>query len=265
MMVERHIDGEVEAGRARYPSLRGRSVLITGGAQGIGEALVQAFVEQGSKVAFIDLDAARGYRLAETMDRSYGLRPLFLPGDLREVAALRASIEQAIDAHGPIRVLINNAGNDERQATDAMDEAFWDNCIATNLKHFFFAAQAVHQPMAKTGGAIVNMGSIGWMKSNGNMAAYGAAKAGVHGLTKTLARDFGTDGIRVNTITPGWIMTERQIERWLTPEGEAALLQRQCLKRKLQPDDVARMALWLASDDSEGCTAQNFIIDAGTI
>jgi NAD(P)-dependent dehydrogenase (short-subunit alcohol dehydrogenase family) len=190
----------------------------------------------------------------------------FEHADLTDTAALRAAIARIRDALGPVDVLINNAAHDQRHATLEITPEYWDDRIAVNLKHQFFAAQAVLPGMiAKNAGSIVNFGSTSWMIGQGGMAAYTAAKSAVLGLTRSLARDFGVHNIRVNAIAPGWIMTQRQIDLWLTPESEAELMRRQCLKRKLVPDDIARMALFLASDQSSACTNQHYIVDGGWV
>lgn len=251
---------------AVYPSLRGRSVLVTGGASGIGAQIVRRFCEQGSKVAFLDVDDAAGAATAEAIGREGQAAPTFLRCDLRDIEALRSSIAQAAEANGPITVLINNAARDDRHPADTVTPEYWDERFAVNLRHQFFAAQAVY-PMMKSagGGSIVNMGSTSWMVGQGGMAAYTAAKSAVLGLTRSLARDWGPDNIRVNSLAPGWIMTERQLSLWLTAEGERELMARQCLKRKLYPDDIARVVLFLAADDSAAMTNQSYIVDGGWV
>jgi NAD(P)-dependent dehydrogenase (short-subunit alcohol dehydrogenase family) len=245
---------------ATYPSLRGRTVFITGGASGIGAEHVTQFVAQGAKVAFVDIadDAARALA-----DRLEG-KPLYHHCDLKDIEALRAAITEAARRLGPITVLVNNAANDQRHKWEDVTVEYWDERQSTNLRHQFFAIQAVAPMMrAAGGGSIVNFGSVSWHSLTGGMPAYTTAKAAVEGLTRGLARDLGPDGIRVNTVIPGWIMTERQITLWLTPEAEQDLMKVQCLKQKLVPADVTRMVLWLASDDSKMCTAQLWVVDAG--
>ncbi|MGE5766554.1 MAG: SDR family NAD(P)-dependent oxidoreductase, partial [Bacteroidota bacterium] len=186
--------------------------------------------------------------------------------DLRDIEALRVAIGQVRETFGPITVLVNNAAHDQRHAFDEVTPEYWDDRIAVNLKHQFFAAQAVYPDMAAAGGgAIVNLGSVSWMIGQGGMPCYTTAKSAVAGLTRSLARDFGPKNIRVNCVVPGWIMTQRQLDLWLTPEGEAELLQRQCLKRKLVPADVARAVLFFASDDAGACTNQSYIVDGGWV
>jgi NAD(P)-dependent dehydrogenase (short-subunit alcohol dehydrogenase family) len=251
---------------AVYPSLKGRSVLVTGGGSGIGAQMVRRFCEQGSRVAFLDLAREPSEALVAEVEAAGHGRPLFLACDLRDIAALRRAVAEAADANGPITVLINNAARDDRHPWDTVTPEYWDERFATNLRHQFFAAQAV-QPMMKAagGGSVVNMGSVSWMVGQGGMAAYTAAKSAVLGLTRSLARDWGPDNIRVNSVAPGWILTERQQQLWLTPEGEEELMTRQCLKRKLYPDDVARVILFLAADDSSAMTNQSYIVDGGWV
>jgi D-xylose 1-dehydrogenase len=251
---------------AVYPSLKNRSVLVTGGGSGIGAQIVRRFCEQGSKVAFIDVDRAASEALVQEITGGDRPAPLFLPCDLRDIAALQSAVAEAAAANGPITALVNNAARDDRHAWDTVTPEFWDERFAVNLRHQFFAAQAV-QPMMKEagGGSIINMGSTSWMVGQGGMAAYTAAKSAVLGLTRSLARDWGPDNIRVNSVAPGWIMTERQQQMWLTPEGEKELMTRQCLKRKLYPDDIARVILFLCADDSSAMTNQSYIVDGGWV
>lgn len=251
---------------AIYPSLEGRVVLVTGGGSGIGASIVEHFCAQRARVAFVDVEREASERLVQTIAARGRPAPVFLACDLRDVAALRAAVAEAGARLGPIRVLINNAANDERHALEAVTPEYWDDRFAVNLRHQFFAAQAVAPGMATAGGgSIVNLGSTSWMIGQGGMPAYLTAKSAVAGLTRALARDLGPMGIRVNCIVPGWIMTERQIQRWLTPEGEAELMRRQCLKRKLLPEDVARVILFFAADDSSACTNQSYVVDGGWV
>ena len=253
-------------GSAIYPDLEGRSVLVTGGGSGIGAQIVRRFSEQRSKVAFLDIDAGCGEELVAAL-RAEGLAaPLFLPCDLRDIAALRAAVARAGETNGPITALVNNAARDDRHPFATVTPEYWDERFAVNLKHQFFAAQATY-PMMKAagGGSVINMGSTSWMVGQGGMAAYTAAKSAVLGLTRSLARDWGPDNIRVNSIAPGWIMTERQKTMWLTPEGEKELMTRQCLKRQLEPDDIARVVLFMASEASSAMTNQSYIVDGGWV
>jgi NAD(P)-dependent dehydrogenase (short-subunit alcohol dehydrogenase family) len=251
---------------AIYPSLKDRSVFITGGGSGIGASLVRHFAAQGSKVGFVDIAVEQSRKLIEEIAAGGDPKPLFVECDLRDIEALRRAIAKVADAHGPITVLVNNAAHDERHRFDTVTPEYWDDRLAVNLKHQFFAAQAIY-PMMKAagGGSIVNFGSVSWMVGQGGMPGYTAAKAAVMGLTRGLARDFGPDNIRVNSIAPGWIMTERQVSLWLTPDGEAELMRRQCLKRKLYPEDMARIVLFLAADDSGAMTNQTYVADGGWV
>lgn len=251
---------------ARYPSLENRVVFITGGGSGIGASMVEHFCDQGSKVAFVDIDRAASAALVETIAGTGRPAPLFIPCDVTDTPALQAAIAEAKAKLGPIRVLVNNAAHDQRHPVDSVTPEYWDDRLAVNLKHQFFAAQAVYKDMAAAGGgSIVNLGSTSWVIGQGGMPCYTTAKSAVAGLTRSLARDFGPLDIRVNCILPGWIMTERQIKLWLTPEGEQELMKRQCLKRKLVPADIARVVLFFAADDSGACTNQNYIVDGGWV
>lgn len=251
---------------AIYPSLKGRSIFITGGASGIGESLVRHFCAQGGKVAFVDLASDAGHSVARSIADSGQPEPLFIPCDLRDIAALRAAIAEAATANGAISVLCNNAGNDDRHRTEDVDVGYWDDRMAVNVRHQFFAAQAVLPHMrAGGGGSIINFGSITWMVGDPDCPAYVTAKAAVYGMTRALAREFGPERIRVNCMVPGWVMTERQMRLWLTPAGERQIEERQCLPDRLQPSDIARMALFLGADDSRMCTSQQFIVDGGWV
>src|SRR5260221_2937162 len=248
---------------ARYPSLEQRTVLVTGGASGIGAAIVEAFCEQGWRYAFLDRDEAAAAALVKRLGAA---APLFLSCDLTDVAALRRAISRAAAERGPITVLVNNAARDDRHAIEAVTPEMWDNIMAVNLRHQFFAAQAVIAGVvASGGGSIVNLGSISWLIGHGGMSGYLSAKAAVTGLTRALARDLGPRNIRVNSVLPGWTMTERQIALWLTAGTEKDLMARQCLKRKLMPRDIANMVLFLAADDSAMCTNQSYIVDGGWV
>jgi NAD(P)-dependent dehydrogenase (short-subunit alcohol dehydrogenase family) len=249
---------------ASYPSLQDRVVFITGGGSGIGASIVEHFCAQRARVAFVDIDDAASAALIERIDASGAPTPRFVRCDLRDVAALQAIVRRIGDELGPITVLVNNAANDDRHKAMDVTLEYWNDRIAVNLRHQFFAAQAAYPQMkAAGGGSIVNFGSISWMNSEGGYNAYTTSKAAVHGMTRGLARDWGVDHIRVNTVVPGWVMTQRQIDLWLDADGERQLFENQCLKEKLYPPDLARMVLWLAADDSRMCTAQNFIVDAG--
>ncbi len=249
---------------AIYPSLRDRVVFITGGASGIGAEEVTQFARQGARVAFVDIADAPALALCTRLREAGYQEPFYQPCDITDIAALQAAIAAAAARLGPITVLVNNAANDQRHQWEDVTPAYWDERMATNLRHQFFAIQTV-APMMKAagGGSIVNFGSISWHNNQGGMPAYTTAKAAIEGLSKGMARDLGPDGIRVNTVIPGWIMTQRQIDLWLTPDAEATLLRMQCLKEKVYPIDVARMVLWLASDDSRMCSAQLWVVDGG--
>ena len=250
---------------ARYPSLQDRGVLITGGATGIGETLVEAFAAQGAKVAFIDLAADEGHALAARLAGSRHA-PRFAAADLSNVEALRSAVAALRTQAGPFTVLLNNAANDKRHAVEDTTPEFWDASVAVNIKHQFFAAQAVLADMKAAGsGSIVNFGSVSWMLKQGGMPAYTSSKAAVQGLTRGLARDFGAHGIRVNTLVPGWVMTEKQLKLWVTEETKQEIAKGQCINAPLMPDHIARMALFLAADDSAMCTGQDFIVDGGWV
>jgi D-xylose 1-dehydrogenase len=251
---------------AIYPSLKDRAVFVTGGGSGIGASIVEHFCAQGSKVAFVDIAREASEALVKTVAGKGLPAPLFIECNITDIPALQKAIGEAKQKLGPIRVLVNNAAHDQRHAIDTVTPEYWDERYAVNLKHQFFAAQAVYKDMAAAGGgAIVNLGSTSWVVGQGGMPCYTSAKSAVAGLTRALARDFGPLNIRVNCILPGWIMTERQLTLWLTPEGEEELMKRQCLKRKLVPADIARTVLFFAAEDSGACTNQNYIVDGGWV
>ncbi len=248
---------------ARYPSLAGRSVLVSGGATGIGEAIVRAFAAQGAKVGFIDMLEREGTELAAEL-AGQGASIRFTPVDVTDIAALQAAIGQMAAALGPITVLVNNAANDDRHDWQGETPESFDKRLAVNLKHQFFAIQAIAPGMiAAGGGSIINFSSIAWRISMGNLVGYTTAKAGVEGLTRSFARDLGKHRIRVNAVLPGWIMTERQLRLWVDENTDKIIAERQCLPDRIQPAAVARMVLFLAADDSADCSAQNFVVDAG--
>jgi NAD(P)-dependent dehydrogenase (short-subunit alcohol dehydrogenase family) len=248
---------------ATYPSLMGRTVLVTGGASGIGESIVRHFAAQGSRVGFIDIQEEPGRALVEELAPS---EVHFEMADLRDIEALRAAIANIRERFGPITILINNAAHDERHRNEDVTPEYWDDRIAVNLKHQFFAAQAVMGDMRTAGGgAIVNMGSVSWMVGQGGMPGYTSAKSAVQGLTRSLARDLGPDNIRVTSVVPGWIMTQRQLDMWLDEESEAELMRRQCVPYKLVPADIARVVLFFASDEARACTNQSYIADGGWV
>lgn len=252
------------SGYTRYASLEGRPVYITGGGSGIGAAFVRAFLSNGARVSFCDIDASASAALADALAREGLEKPHFDVLDLRDIDALKRSIAAAEARAGAIRVLVNNAARDEREALDAITPESWDDSYAVNLRHHFFAAQAVRTGMAAAGGgAIINLSSNNATLGARNLAHYASAKGAVLALTRSLAREMGEENIRVNSIIPGWVMTERQIAKWLTPEAERQLMRDQCLKRRLSPNDVANLALFLASDDAAMITKQEFVVDGG--
>ena len=246
-----------------YGSLKGKTVLITGGASGIGESIARSFHAQGSKVAILDYNAEAGQALAKEL----GERVHFEHSDVRDIPAFQAAIRRASDALGPITILVNNAARDDRHTIDQVTPEYWRERFATNLDHQFFAAQAVLPDMEKAGGgSIINMGSTSYMVSDDSFAAYKTAKSAVgRPHPRAGARARADRNIRVNCLVPGWIMTQRQIDLWLTPEGETELLKRQCVKRKLVPQDIANFALFLGSDDSSAMSAQTYLVDGGWV
>ncbi|MEP9373636.1 SDR family oxidoreductase [Mesorhizobium sp. KR1-2] len=257
--------GEIENG-ATYPSLKDRSVFITGGGSGIGESLVEHFCAQGSRVAFVDIAEEPSRRLVGRIRGKGDPAPHFIPCDLRDIESLRKAIAEAAERNGPIRVLCNNAGNDDRHRTEDVSVDYWDDRMAVNVRHQFFAAQAVRPHMkAAGGGSIINFGSITWMVGDADCPAYVTSKAAITGMTRALAREFGPERIRVNCMIPGWVMTERQVHLWLNPEGERQIAERQCLPDRLHAPDIARMALFLGADDSRMCSSQQFIVDGGWV
>ncbi len=249
--------------RAVYPSLIGKRVLITGGASGIGASLVEAFVLQGCETAFVDKEDALGNALVERLADETGFTPRFRHCDLTDLAAVADNFAAILSETGPVDILINNAANDDRHGVEEVTPAYWDDRMAVNLRHHFFAAQAVIPGMrARGGGVILNFGSISWHLGLPDLTLYQTAKAAIEGLTRSLARELGRDNIRVNAIIPGNVQTPRQ-EKWYTPEGEAEIAAAQCLDGRIQPRDVAAMALFLASDDAHMCTGHNYWVDAG--
>jgi NAD(P)-dependent dehydrogenase (short-subunit alcohol dehydrogenase family) len=248
---------------ASYPSLVDRTVFVTGGADGIGAAIVQNLARQGSKVAFVDKNAAKA---SETIAACAGAAhtPRFYEVDLRDIEALRVACRRATDDLGGVSVLVNNAANDDRHDWREMSVEYWDDRIATNLRHYFFAIQALGPGMIHAGeGSIINIGSSSYMMQEDFFPGYAIAKSAVEGITRTMARTFGPHNVRVNTVLPGWCATDRQLQKWWSPESEAATMADQALKRRITPDDLAQMVLFLAADDGSACTAQNFIVDAG--
>ena len=252
------------SGGASYPSLRGRSVFITGGGSGIGACLTEGFARQGSLVAFVDVAEAASNALVERLDKAGLPRPWYRNVDVTDIPVLQAAIRDAAKALGDFHVLINNVANDDRHAFMDVTPEYYDARIAVNQRPAFFAIQAVVPGMKKMGGgSIINLGSNSYGAKGRNFPVYTTAKSSVIGLTRGLAAELGEHRIRVNVLTPGWIMTQRQIDKWLTPEGEEEIKRNQVLPDKVRPEDVVPMALFLASDDARACSAQEYIVDAG--
>ena len=249
----------------RYPSLRGRVVVVTGGASGIGEKMVEQFAKQGAKVAFLDIQKEAG-KLVEKISANPDPVPYFLPCDLTNIHAIRECMQSVIAKFGTVDVLVNNAANDARHSVEEVTPEYWDRAMAVNLRHQFFVSQAVIPAMKKAGrGSIINLSSISWMIPSTGLPVYVTAKAAIVGLTRTLAHELGVDNIRVNCILPGAILTERQKKLWFTETYKAEILRRQALKRMIQPEEVARLALFLAADDSSAITSQSYVIDGGWV
>jgi D-xylose 1-dehydrogenase len=243
---------------ATYPSLRGQVAFVSGGATGLGAEFVAQLAAQGMHVGFVDVQDDAGNALAETVGG------LYQHCDVRDIEALQAAIATTGEQLGPVTVLVNNAANDQRQSVETLSVAEWDAFMEINLRHHFFATQAAVPMMRAAGrGSVVNMGSISAHIDLMDLPVYITAKAGIEGLTRTLARELGPDGIRVNCVLPGWVMTERQLTHWINPEAEASIERNQCLPHKLYPEDVARLVLWLAAEDSRSCTAQKWVVDGG--
>ena len=248
---------------ASYPSLKGMPVVISGGASGIGETLVREFAAQGSKVGFVDIAGERGEAVEAELIAA-GLTAKFTRCDITDTTGYQAVISDFEAAHGPALALVNNAANDQRVNWNEVTPDSWDKAVNVNLKHAFFAAQTVIPGMIKAGkGSIINFGSISWMILTGNLTAYTAAKAAAHGMSRSLARDLGPHGIRVNTLVPGWVMTERQLTNWIDDTANNLIDQSQALKGRVYPADIARMVMFLAADDSQMISAQDFIVDGG--
>lgn len=251
---------------AHYPSLAGRVVFVTGGGSGIGESIVEHFAAQSARVTFVDIQREASEALVERIRGSGYPSPRFIYCDLKEIGSLRETIDRVGGEDGPIKVLVNNAANDDRHRTEDVTVEYWEDRMQVNLRHQFFAAQAVRPQMCDSGGgSIINLGSISWMVGEGDCIAYVTAKSAIGGFTRGLARELGGENIRVNCVVPGWVMTDRQLAQWVTPEGEKEIDRNQCLPGRLYPPDIARMVLWLGADDSRMCSSQNFIVDAGWV
>lgn len=251
---------------ANYPSLQGKRVFVTGGGSGIGESIVTAFAAQGAQVAFVDIVREPSIALCERIAAAGHPAPLFRHCDITDIPALQAVMAELSAVLGDFDVLVNNAANDQRHQAEEVTLDYWNERIAINQRPMFFTCQSVLAGMKrKGGGSIINISSMSWHVKNAGYPVYATTKAAVIGLTRGLARDFGKHGIRVNTVTPGWVMTQRQVDLWLDESGEAEIKRAQCLPGKLMPDDISAMVLFLAADDSAMCTSQEFIVDAGWI
>ncbi|SFJ34052.1 SDR family NAD(P)-dependent oxidoreductase [Jannaschia pohangensis] len=249
---------------ATYPDLSGASVFITGGGSGIGAALTEGFLRQGSKVAFIGRSDASAF--ASEMEQATGNKPLFIQGDITDIATLRAAMDRAAAAHGPITRLVNNAANDQRHATLDVDEDFYDWSQSINLKSYFFSCQHAIRGMKSVGyGHIVNFSSISYMMGNAGYAIYTAANGAITAMTRSLAREFGPDHIRVNALAPGWVLTQKQLDKWADPQSVAAHVERQCLKETLAPEDIVNPTLFLSSNASRMMTGQAMVVDGGVV
>jgi D-xylose 1-dehydrogenase len=250
----------------KFAGLEDALVLVTGGATGIGSAIVEHFVHQGSRVVFLDTKAEAGEELTTRLRSGAKLNPEFVCADLRDLHSLKATLASIQQRAGLVKVLVNNAANDERHEMEAVTPEYWRDRLATNLDHYFFCIQSVTEAMATAGGgSIVNLGSCVWRLGFPGLPAYATAKAAIEGLTRGLARSLGPRNIRINCVVPGFVRTKRQIERWLTPELERTILDGQYLKRFIEPEEVAALVSFLASDDARSCTNQTFTIDAGWV
>lgn len=249
---------------ATFHDLKDASVFVTGGGAGIGAFLTDGLMAQGAKVAFVQRSDASGF--ADDMEQKHGVRPLFMQCDITDIPHLQRCVEEAAKAHGPVTVLVNNAANDKRHKTEDVDEAFWDWSIAINLKAYFFACQAVVPGMrAAGGGSIINFSSISYMMGNAGYPTYTTANSGINGMTRSLAREFGPDRIRVNALAPGWVLTDKQKELWATPDGIKAHVARQCLKDTMEPQDMVGAVCFLASNTSRMMTGQAMVVDGGVV
>lgn len=252
------------AGRAQYPSLRGKHVVVTGGGSGIGASLVEAFVRQGAKVSFLDIAVNDAKQLERTLSAGASPAPKFYPCDLKDLEAVKSVFARIAQEHGAVQILVNNAANDDRHEIQDVTPQYWDDRIAVNLRHLFFCTQAVAPAMRQAkAGAVINLGSISWHLGLPSIALYQTAKAGIEGMTRALARDLGEDNIRVTCVVPGGVRTPRQMALWHTPDEEQRILAQQCLKARVEPHDVAALVLFLASDDARMCTAHEYFVDAG--
>ena len=250
--------------KVKYLDLKNKRVFISGGGSGIGASIVEHFCEQNSEVYFIDIDVKASNRLMNNIKKKNLKAPKFIECNILDIKKLQNTIKEIINKKGPIHCLINSAANDDRHTTEQVDEKYWENRMGINLKHYFFAAQAVVKGMKKIkSGSIVNLSSVSWMLGEGDKVVYETAKSAVVGLTRSFAQEFGKYNIRTNSVIPGSIATERQIKHWLTPKYKKLILDSQALKRQLKPEDVSKLVLFLSSDQSSGCTKQSFVVDAG--
>ncbi|WP_417524705.1 SDR family NAD(P)-dependent oxidoreductase [Marinovum sp.] len=249
---------------ATFHDLDGKSIFITGGGAGIGASITDGFMAQGAQVAFVQRSDATGF--CDEMEAKHGRRPLYMQCDITDIERLKSCISEASEAHGPVTALINNAANDKRHSAEEVTEDFWDWSQAINLKAYFFACQAVMPGMREAGGgSIINFTSISYMMGNAGYVSYTTANSGINGMTRSLAREFGPDKIRVNALAPGWVLTEKQLDMWATPEALAEHLSRQCLKDHLAPQDIVDAVLFLASDTSRMMTGQAMVVDGGVV
>ena len=250
--------------KVKYTDLKNKRVFITGGGSGIGASIVEHFCEQECEVYFVDINVKESKKLINTINKKKFKTPIFIECNLLNIQKLQKIIKKIISTKGPIHSLVNNAANDERHTTEEVSEKYYDNRMAINLKHYFFAAQEVVKGMKKIKkGSIVNLSSVSWVLGEGDKVIYETAKSAVVGLTRSFAQEFGKYNIRTNSVIPGSIATERQIKHWLTPKYKKLILEQQALKRQLKPEDVAQMVMFLSSDQSSGCTKQSFVVDAG--
>ena len=251
---------------ANYPSLKGKRVFVTGGGTGIGASIVAAFARQGARVAFVDIAKEASEALCNAVAAGGAERPQFRACDITDIAALQGTMKELAAELGDFDVLVNNAANDQRHSVEDVTPEYWDQRIAINQRPLFFTCQAVLPGMkAKGGGSIINIGSISWIAKGAGYPVYATAKAATHGLTRGMARDLGKHNVRVNTVTPGWVMTQRQVDLWVDAAAEEEIARSQCLPGKLLPEHIAAMCLFLGADDSAMCTAQDFIVDAGWV
>ena len=250
--------------KAQYFDLKGKRALVSGGASGIGSSIVEHLCEQGVEVYFFDIDKKEAQKTIYRIKKKKFKIPTFIKCNIKKIQKYKTSILNIIKKKGPIDILVNNASNDQRHSLEEITEKYWDERMAINLKHYLFAIQTVKKSMIKNkGGSIINLGSVSWFRGAVMFPAYSIAKAGIYGLTRSLARDLGEHNIRINSIAPGSIATERQSKLWLNPKFKKEILKKQCLSRQLLPQDVSKMLLYLASDVSSGCTKQNFTVDGG--